>query len=621
MFGSTVLEVVIGLVFLYLSLSLICSALNEYYSALVSRRAAHLRDSLYALFNKDDPKGLAFLVEFYTHPLISGLSPSRKAVQTTPTPAPASVRYRAGGYPAIQAAVIVTARLWADGVRALAGLSARAMDILRWIVEAFRDPYGSGRFFTGMRKELSTAAKATPAYIPDRAFSGALFAVLASDSDASRRLQVELRVQLAGIDKMVMALADPAASKGLAKGLLEVNKSLEATVGVAKSPEEIMDAAKVEFAKLLALIPANPPGQPASEVRAKIEKALETVLAAGPKIPSTEQVRDHVWQTLEASLNRLKAGFASLPAGPLRDALIAKVDQASTAMTAAKQEPTMTLEQARDAARRTFAEIRGAIDGANDRVDWSKAAGWVEREIAALAASETDLITIAKLRDAVAALPESDIRAALLSLMDEVGDDLDKVKRNIQVWYNDSMERVSGWYKRNTQVLLTLIAVAIAGTMNADTIAVAKQLWSDSTLRANVNAVARSVNPAELTAKSAPGAKSKDQESAAAELDRSALKILKESNLPLGWSKENLKDLGFGDQTMPALRAWTLPPWDRTKVWFLLEKLLGLALTAIAISMGAPFWFDMLNKLVNVRTVGLQPQKTPDKPPVETLKS
>jgi hypothetical protein len=49
-------------------------------------------------------------------------------------------------------------------------------------------------------------------------------------------------------------------------------------------------------------------------------------------------------------------------------------------------------------------------------------------------------------------------------------------------------------------------------------------------------------------------------------------------------------------------------------VW--LARLLGWMLTILAISLGAPFWFDMLNKLVNVRSAGKSPDeaaKTPGK--------
>jgi hypothetical protein len=36
---------------------------------------------------------------------------------------------------------------------------------------------------------------------------------------------------------------------------------------------------------------------------------------------------------------------------------------------------------------------------------------------------------------------------------------------------------------------------------------------------------------------------------------------------------------------------------------------IGWLLMAIAVSLGAPFWFDLLNKLVNLRLAGVKPDK------------
>jgi hypothetical protein len=603
MFGSTVLEVVIGLVFLYLSLSLICSALNEYYSALLWRRSTHLRDSLFSIFNKDDPKGLAFLLEFYTHPLISGLNPTKRVVATAPN----TNRALAQGLPWHQKTVVSVARFVADLVAKVAGWAGSLAGGLWWVARAFRDPYGVGGVLDDMRKELMIAARATPNYIPDRSFSGALFAVLASDAGASRRLQVQLDVQLNELGKLA-----PRLGEAFKSCLQHESHSLKETVAAAKAPEEITAAVTVAFANLLASIPDVPANQSA---RQHVEAAKDAVIAAGPRTPPPEQVRDHVWTTLQVSLQRLEAEFATLTAGSLQAALSEEVKRALTAIGPAKLEPPRSVEQARAMGTRMFASLRAVLDGQRGDAQWSRASSWVDHEVVALAASEDDLITIAKLRDAVEALPQSEIRSALLSLMDEVGDDLSHVKHNIQVWYNDSMERVSGWYKRNTQIILSIIALVIAVSLNADTIVVAERLWTDSTLRANVNAMAQSVDPKTLDAKpSADWNKATDQ-------------MLEKTGLPLGWSLEELEALGFEGEAMHAFRSGRLPGWSAlTKTGGVvggklfgtprgLYKILGLALTAIAVSMGAPFWFDMLNKLVNVRTSGLQPKKTGDKPP------
>ena len=63
-------------------------------------------------------------------------------------------------------------------------------------------------------------------------------------------------------------------------------------------------------------------------------------------------------------------------------------------------------------------------------------------------------------------------------------------------------------------------------------------------------------------------------------------KTILDESIPLGWSKVELA--GLHD-------------------WGWLAKLIGIAITVIAIMMGAPFWFDVLNKISNLRGTGNRP--------------
>jgi hypothetical protein len=49
------------------------------------------------------------------------------------------------------------------------------------------------------------------------------------------------------------------------------------------------------------------------------------------------------------------------------------------------------------------------------------------------------------------------------------------------------------------------------------------------------------------------------------------------------------------------------PRFTDSAAWLL--KFLGILLTAVASSQGAPFWFDLLKKIVNVRLTGLNPSE------------
>src|SRR5678815_5352134 len=72
MLGSSVLEVAIGVVFVYLLLSLICTALNEGISSMINKRGKNLFEGVKNLLNDPEFSGLAQQV--YNHGLVDGLS-------------------------------------------------------------------------------------------------------------------------------------------------------------------------------------------------------------------------------------------------------------------------------------------------------------------------------------------------------------------------------------------------------------------------------------------------------------------------------------------------------------------------------------------------------------------
>ena len=177
-------------------------------------------------------------------------------------------------------------------------------------------------------------------------------------------------------------------------------------------------------------------------------------------------------------------------------------------------------------------------------------------------------IAYADLQNGIKNLPPGDVRTGLLALLQNSQNDLVQAQRNIEGWFDDAMDRASGWYKRRTLVWTVLIAAAVTLLINADTIYIAKNLWTSP------------------TARGALIEKAKAGSASAADLDQ--------LGQLLGWSS-----------------ALAMRPAD----WLL--RILGWALTIVAVSMGAPFWFDVLNKFVNLRNAGKSPSessKTPDKP-------
>src|SRR5262245_21626334 len=199
--------------------------------------------------------------------------------------------------------------------------------------------------------------------------------------------------------------------------------------------------------------------------------------------------------------------------------------------------------------------------------------------------------SIDDIRDAIKALPgDSDIRRTLLILLNEAQADLGKLQEGIEVWFNNAMERVSGWYKRRTQVIVFVIATTVTAMANADTIQIAKTLANDAALREALVAQAQEFakNPPP-TSQSAGG---QSQGAGAAGAAQSQVDIIKENTAKL--------------QNLGLKLSWQDGPKSRTE-W--VNKIFGLLLTALAVSMGAPFWFDILSKIISVRASGKPPEE------------
>jgi len=111
-------------------------------------------------------------------------------------------------------------------------------------------------------------------------------------------------------------------------------------------------------------------------------------------------------------------------------------------------------------------------------------------------------------------MPE-EVRQALLTLCQAAGNDAVQIRLNIENWYNSAMERVSGWYKRRTQISILILGLVVAVFVNADTLAMIKSLWTNTSLR---TALANTA--------AAPGSSITPQ---------STLDTLQALGLPIGW--------------------------------------------------------------------------------------
>jgi hypothetical protein len=188
---------------------------------------------------------------------------------------------------------------------------------------------------------------------------------------------------------------------------------------------------------------------------------------------------------------------------------------------------------------------------------------------------------------------------------------LQKLHDSVEVWFNNSMDRVSGAYKRNVQGWLLAISMLIAIAMNADTIQMWKQLAANDDLaKGMAQRAAATVPLLDSAVHRVPGQQPSPADSARARY-LSARTRLDSMELKLGWTRHEAMRIGVMpvDTTYKAARP---VGWGRNSGFW--AKLLGLLATGLAVSLGAPFWFDVLNKVISIRAAGRSPEEKPKSP-------
>jgi hypothetical protein len=191
---------------------------------------------------------------------------------------------------------------------------------------------------------------------------------------------------------------------------------------------------------------------------------------------------------------------------------------------------------------------------------------------------------LVKTKGAASAGPgNEDLNTQLSALTGSEGDgDLPPVPA-LEEWFDDSMRRVSGWYKRKAQIVALLVALVVTLALNASALRIAEHLAEEPTVRAAVVAKAEGASRPEDAG---------DLEQAGKDME-TAINDLGGLKLPIFWAEEYTPDLNL-DSISRAVAGWLI-------TWF-------------AISLGAPFWFDALSKLSNLRMAGRRPEDRPTGP-------
>ena len=205
------------------------------------------------------------------------------------------------------------------------------------------------------------------------------------------------------------------------------------------------------------------------------------------------------------------------------------------------------------------------------------------------------------LQDAIAAKKENPIGKALAAVLADTST-FAGAQQKIEAWFNDEMDRVTGWYKRHSQIRIAILAILVTIVANADSFKIVKTLWVNPSLRtAFVDAASERIKkgrPDEvLPMVEYPDADNPTitepinlpERDVASDLEKDLLSQV------TGWKDE------FAEFSKRTFGSWL--------GWLLYNRLLGWLITVLAISLGAPFWFDTLSRLVNVRNAGKPPDK------------
>jgi len=187
---------------------------------------------------------------------------------------------------------------------------------------------------------------------------------------------------------------------------------------------------------------------------------------------------------------------------------------------------------------------------------------------------------IDRLRLGAEALDNESIRSVVLSAINSSNGDTAAVRNAIEAWFNAGMDRVAGRYRRRTHWIVIGIATVITIGLNINTITIVRALEQDTALRQSI------VERASTTGTNA----TLTGEQAKTELNR--------VSLPIGWTNV----------------VWPQPGQWRTgeNVVAGMMALAGWLLTIFGISLGAPFWFDVLNKFIVVRATVKPTEKSPN---------
>jgi triacylglycerol lipase len=185
---------------------------------------------------------------------------------------------------------------------------------------------------------------------------------------------------------------------------------------------------------------------------------------------------------------------------------------------------------------------------------------------------------------------------------------------NIASWYTEASRQASEIYRAKMKRLLFFVGFGLALALNADAVRVVKVLSQDGSLRDATAAYAATV-VAESQVQGQPEAAA-DLQATRKALGKHVgdLRKLESIGFPLGWTAAEWNEMLGRTPAEDLAASGGRSVWDERLAIALvfLLKILGVAATGLAVAQGGPFWYELMQKLINLRKGGESSPAKPD---------
>jgi hypothetical protein len=204
--------------------------------------------------------------------------------------------------------------------------------------------------------------------------------------------------------------------------------------------------------------------------------------------------------------------------------------------------------------------------------------------------------TMASISRNIDGLPEGmPLKTSLQALASNAGADVSRFRTAVENWYDDHMDRVSGWYKRYVAKITLVIGAVLVLLLNINALTIGRTLYTQST-------VSRAISTVAAKGASCPASQTRQDCLAALQAELSAAAT---AGLPIGWG--TVRDCTAAGVSCNWLDQRGIFSRHGNSAWQLVLVLAGFLIMIIALVPGAGFWFGLLSKLGTLRASGPKP--------------